>query len=91
MEISTTLSKQPFSTGYGRITLRNWPRDYSHILKYRYFRLQVLRCDGSYSQVFTVDPASYLRFRPGPEPSILSKPRVQNLLRHPLSYEKTKL
>ena len=54
MEISGKLSKQPFSTGSGRITLKNCLRDYFHLLKSPSFRLSVLRYDGSYSRVFTV-------------------------------------
>ena len=54
MEISKNLSKQPFSTGSGRITVKNSPRDYFHLLKFPDFRLLVLKCAGSYSQVFTV-------------------------------------
>ena len=54
MEISGNLSKQSFSTGSGRITLKICLRDYFHLLKSPHFMLQVLRCDGSYLQVFTV-------------------------------------
>ena len=54
MEISRNLSKQPFSTGSGRITLKNSLRDYSHLLKTPGFRLLVLKCSGSHSRVFTV-------------------------------------
>ena len=49
MEISGNLSKQLFSTGFGRITLKNCLRDCLHLLKSPHFRLQVLRCDSSYS------------------------------------------
>ena len=55
MEISRNLSKQPFSTDSGRITLKNSLRDYVHLLKFADFRLLVLKCAGSYSQVFTVN------------------------------------
>ena len=54
MEISRNLSKQPFSTGSGRITLKNSPRDNFHLLKSPGFRLLVLKCAGSCSRVFTV-------------------------------------
>ena len=54
MEISRNLSKQPFPTDSGRITLKNSLRDYVHLLKFPDFRLLVLKCAGSYSQVFTV-------------------------------------
>ena len=53
-EISRNLSKQPFSTGSGRITLKNSLRDYFHLLKSPDFRLLVLKCAGSYSRVFNV-------------------------------------
>ena len=53
-KISRNLSKQPFSTGSGRITLKNSLRDYPHLLKSPNFRLLVLKCTGSYSRVFTV-------------------------------------
>ena len=33
MEMSENLSKQPFSTGSGRMTLKNCLRDYFHLLK----------------------------------------------------------
>ena len=42
MEINRNLSKQPFSTGSGRITLKNSLRDYFHLLKFPDFRLLVL-------------------------------------------------
>ena len=48
------MSKQPFPTGSGRITLKNSLRDYPHLLKSPNFRLLVLKCAGSYSRVFTV-------------------------------------
>ena len=54
MEISRNLSKQQFPTDSGRITLKNSLRDYVHLLKFPDFRLLVLKCAGSYSQVFTV-------------------------------------
>ena len=54
MEISRNLSKQPFPTDSGRITLKNSLRDYVHLLKSPDFRLLVLKCAGSYSRVFTV-------------------------------------
>ena len=54
MEISRNLSKQPFSTGSGKITLKNSLRDYFHFLKSPDFRLLVLKCAGSYSWVFSV-------------------------------------
>ena len=54
MVISRNLSKQPFSTGSDRKTLRNYLRDYFHLLKSPDFRLLVLKFAGSYSQVFTV-------------------------------------
>ena len=54
MEISRNLSEQTFSTGSGRITLENSLRDYFHLLKSPEFRLLVLKCAGSYPQVFTV-------------------------------------
>ena len=53
MEISRNLSKQPFSIGSGRITMKHSIRNYSHLLKSPEFRLLVLKCAGSYSQVFT--------------------------------------
>ena len=53
MEISRNLSKQPFSTGSGRKTLKNSLRDYFHLLKSSDFRLLVLKYAGSYSRVFT--------------------------------------
>ena len=49
MEISRNLSKQPFSTGSGRITLKNCLRDYFYLLKFPDFR-----CVGSYLRAFTV-------------------------------------
>ena len=54
MEISRNLSKQPFSTGSGRKTLKNYLRDYFHLLKSPDFRLLVLKCARSYLRVFTV-------------------------------------
>ena len=54
MEISKTLPEKPFSTGYDRITLKNYQRDYFHLLKSPDFSLYVLRFAGSYSRVFTV-------------------------------------
>ena len=54
MEISRNLSKQPFPTDSGRITLKNPLRDYVHLLKSSDFRLLVLKCAGSYSRVYTV-------------------------------------
>ena len=54
MEISRNLSKQPFPTDSGRITLKNLLRDYVHLLKSPDFRLLVLKCAGSYLRVFTV-------------------------------------
>ena len=54
MEISSSLSKQPFPTDSGRITLKNSLRDYVHLLKFPGFRLLVLKCAVSYSRVFTV-------------------------------------
>ena len=54
MEISRNLSKQPFPTDSGRITLKNSLRDYVHLLNSPYFRLLVVKCAGSYSRVFTV-------------------------------------
>ena len=54
MEISRNLSKQPFSTGSGRKTLKKSLRDYFHLLKSPDFRMLVLKCAGSYSRVFTV-------------------------------------
>ena len=60
MEISRNLSKHPFPTGSGRITLKNSLKDYLHLLKSPDFRLLVLKCAGSYSQVFTVMPEKYL-------------------------------
>ena len=56
MEISRNLSKQPFSTSSGRITLKNSLRDYFHLLESPDFRLLVLKCAGSYSRDFTVLP-----------------------------------
>ena len=53
-EISRNLSKQPFSTGSGRVTFNNSLRDYFHLLKSPNFRLLVLKYAGSYSRVFTV-------------------------------------
>ena len=59
MEINVNLSKEPFSTGSGRLTLKNCPRDYFHLLISPNFTLWVLGCNGSYSRVFTVliDPS----------------------------------
>ena len=54
MEITENLSKQPLSTGSDRMALKNCLRDYFHLLESPHFRLQVLRCDGSYLRVFTV-------------------------------------
>ena len=54
MEISRNLSKQPFQTDSGRITLKNSLRDYVHLFKSPVFGLLVLKCAGSYSRVFTV-------------------------------------
>ena len=54
MEISRNLSKQPFSSGSGIITMKNSLRDYFYLLKSLDFRLLVLKCAGSYLQVFTV-------------------------------------
>ena len=54
MEISRNLSKQPFPTDSGRITLKNSLRDYVHLLKSPDVRLLVLKCAGSYLRVFTV-------------------------------------
>ena len=54
MEISRNLSKQPFPTDSGKITLKNSLRDYVHLLKSPDFRLLVLKCAGSYLRVFTV-------------------------------------
>ena len=54
MEISRNLSEQPFSTGSGRVTLKNSLRDYFHLLKSPDFGLLVLKCAGFYSRVFTV-------------------------------------
>ena len=54
MEINRNLSKQPFPTDSGRITLQNSLRNYVHLLKSPDFRLLVLKCGGSYSQTFTV-------------------------------------
>ena len=53
-KISRNLSKQPFPTGSGKITLKNSLRDYPHLLKSPNFRLLVLTSAGSYSRVFTV-------------------------------------
>ena len=61
MEISRNLSKQLFSTGSGRKTLKNSQRDYCHLLKSPDFRLLVLKCAGSYLRVFTVLKLSYTR------------------------------
>ena len=54
MDTSENLLKQSVLTVSGRITLKNCRRDYFHLLKSPDFRLYVLRCAGSYSQVFTV-------------------------------------
>ena len=54
MEISGDLSKETFSTGCGRVTLKNCLCGYFHHLKSSEFRLQVLRCAVSYSRVLTV-------------------------------------
>ena len=54
VDISRNLSKQTFSTGSGRKTLKNSVRDNFHLLKSPDFRLLVLKCAGSYSRVFTV-------------------------------------
>ena len=54
MEIGRKLPKQPFSTGSGRITLRECQRDYFRLFKSPDFRLYALRCAGSYLQVFIV-------------------------------------
>ena len=63
MKISRNLSQQPFSTGSGRKTLKNPLRDYFYLLKSPDFRPLVLKCAGSYSQVFTVP--SFLDFVSG--------------------------
>ena len=61
------LSKQSFSAGSGRITLKNSLRDYLHFLKSPDFKLLVLKCAGSYSRVFTttkkikLEPISFLK------------------------------
>ena len=47
VEMNRNLSKQPFSTGSGRKTLKNSLRDYFHLLKSPDFRLLVLKCAGS--------------------------------------------
>ena len=39
MEISGNLSKQPLSTGPGRIKLKKYPRDHFRLLKSPNFRL----------------------------------------------------
>ena len=54
MEISRNLSKQPFSTASGRITVKNSLRDYFHLLKSSEFMLLVLKYAASYSWLFTV-------------------------------------
>ena len=53
-KISRNLSKQAYPIGSGRITLKNFLRDYPHLLKSPNFRLLVFKCAGSYSRVFTV-------------------------------------
>ena len=53
MEINRNLSNQPFSTGSGRITLTNCLEDYFHLL-IKTPQILVLRCAGSYSQIFVV-------------------------------------
>ena len=50
VEISRNLSKQPFLTGSGRVTLEKSLRDYFYLLKSPDFRLLVLKCAGSYSR-----------------------------------------
>ena len=42
MEISRNLSKQSFSTGSGRVTLKNCLGDYSHLLKSPHFNCRFL-------------------------------------------------
>ena len=55
METSRNLSKQPFSTSSGRITLKNCLRDYFYPLNSTDFWLWVLKCAGSCSRIFTVN------------------------------------
>ena len=54
MQVSGKLSKQSFSKGSGRITLKNCLKEYFQTLKSPDFRLSVLRWAGSYAPVFTV-------------------------------------
>ena len=42
VEMGRNLSKQPFLLASGKITLKNCLKDYFHIVKCRYFILQVL-------------------------------------------------
>ena len=52
-------TKTAILSSSGRITLKNCLPEYFHSCKSPDFRLQVLRCTGSYSQVFTVFVDSY--------------------------------
>ena len=63
MEINRNLSKQPFSSGSGRITLKNSLRDYFHLLKSPDFSLLVLKCAGSDWRVFTVCESNMKSFK----------------------------
>ena len=61
VEIRRSLSKQPFSTGSGRITLKNSPRDYFHLLKSPDFSLLVLKCAGFYC-IFVESVRDFVKF-----------------------------
>ena len=72
VEIIRNLSKQSFPAGSGRITVKNSLGDYLHLLKSSDFKLLVLKCAVSYSQVFTVSnfypfPSSIYRALLAPE------------------------
>ena len=54
VEINGNLSKEPLSTSCGKNNTEGLPMRLFHLLKSPDFRLQVLRCAGSYSRVFTV-------------------------------------
>ena len=49
--VNRKLSKQPLSTGSGKIRLENSLKDQFNILKSSNFRLQALECAGSYFPV----------------------------------------
>ena len=59
MEISGHISKQHFTEGSGRKTLKNLLGNYFDLFKSLHFRLMVLRCTGFYSPVLTVSNKNY--------------------------------